>query len=222
MVTILNETTKEPITMIGKMAGICWGSDTENPEKNYKRGLSCIEAGHGRTLEYPDVYMSITEHSARVIREWYTHIGGSPTRLQQSTRYIDYSNFDYIIPKAIWDNTQAKKVYMNCMQDIQYSLDRLEEYEIPREDAALLLPLGMRSDIVCKHNARNLIDMSRQRLCNRAYHEYRTLFKELIDALCDYSQEWKTLVDLEFKRKCEVLGYCPEKKSCGYKPKRGE
>lgn len=222
MVAILKETTKEPITMIGKMAGICWGSDTEDPEKNYKRGLSCIEAGHGRTLEYPDVYMSITEHSARVIREWYTHIGGSPTRLQQSTRYIDYSNFDYIIPKAIWDNTQAKKVYMNCMQDIQYALGRLEEYEIPREDAALLLPLGMRSDIVCKHNARNLIDMSRQRLCSRAYHEYRTLFKELIDTLCDYSQEWKTLVDLEFKRKCEVLGYCPEKKSCGYKPKRGE
>ena len=218
MVKILPETTKEPITMIGKMAGICWGSDTTDPEKNYKRGLSCIKSGHGRTLEYPDVYMSITEHSARVIREWYTHIGGSPTRLQQSTRYIDYSNFDYIMPKSVADNREAKKAYMNCISDIQYALSRLEEKGIPREDAALLLPLGMRSDIVCKHNLRNLADMSRQRLCNRAYHEYRYLMKEVCDALSEYSDEWKQIVELEFYPKCEKLGWCPESKGCGKYP----
>lgn len=215
MVLILEDTTKNPISMIGRMAGICWGSDTTDPEKNYKRGLSCIKSGHGRTLEYPDVYMSITGHSARVIREWYTHIGGAPTRLQQSTRYIDYSDFEYIIPSSIENNKKAKKAYTNCISDIQYALDKLEKADIPREDAALLLPLGMRSDIVCKHNLRNLMDMSRQRMCNRAYHEYRTLFKELYEALSAYSDEWHEACDLLFMPKCEYLGYCPEEKGCG-------
>lgn len=215
MVSIFEYTTKNPISMIGRMAGICWGSDTTDPEKNYKRGLSCIKSGHGRTLEFPDVYMSITEHSARVIREYYTHIGGAPTRLQQSTRYIDYSDFEYIIPSSIENNKKAKKVYTNCISDIQYALDKLEKADIPREDAALLLPLGMRSDIVCKHNLRNLMDMSRQRMCNRAYHEYRMLFKELYEALMNYSDEWRELVPMLFMSKCDSLGYCPEEKGCG-------
>lgn len=220
MVEILEETTKNPITMIGKMAGICWDSDVEDDEKNYKRGLNCIKSGHGRTMEFPDVYMSITEHSARVIREYYTHIGGLPTRLQQSTRYIDYKNFDYIIPSKIYNNLEAKKAYMTCIHDIQYALKVLEQYEIPREDAALLLPLAMRSDIVCKHNFRNLIDMSRQRMCNRAYHEFRTLFTEIYDSLSSYSNEWKTLIKMTLMPKCEYLGWCPEQKSCGRFPQK--
>lgn len=46
--------------------------------------------------------MILDGYSARVIREWYTHIGGSPTRLQASTRYIDYEHgFDYVVPPSI-------------------------------------------------------------------------------------------------------------------------
>ena len=38
-VIILGETTKNPITLMGSRAGICWGSDITDHEKNYKRGL---------------------------------------------------------------------------------------------------------------------------------------------------------------------------------------
>lgn len=50
-------TTKNPITMIGEEAGTCWGADTNDDVKNYKRGLDCLSNEHGRTIEYPDVYM---------------------------------------------------------------------------------------------------------------------------------------------------------------------
>ena len=56
-IIILPETTRNPITKIGEMAGVCWGADTGDPEKNYKRGLDCIESGHGRTLEFVSVEM---------------------------------------------------------------------------------------------------------------------------------------------------------------------
>jgi thymidylate synthase (FAD) len=80
-VIIQEHTTKNPLSMIGEQAGLCWGSDTSNQEKNIKRALDCLESNHGRTLEFPDVYMTLDGYSARVIREWYTHIGGGPTRL---------------------------------------------------------------------------------------------------------------------------------------------
>ena len=76
-VMIQNYTCKNPITMIGFEAGICWGADTADEKKNYRRGLDCLESGHGRTFEFPDVYLTLEGYSARVIREWYTHIGGN-------------------------------------------------------------------------------------------------------------------------------------------------
>lgn len=220
-IIILSETTKNPITLIGERAGVCWNADISDKEKNYKRGIDCILANHGRTLEYVNVEMIIDGYSARVIREWYTHIGGSPTRLQASTRYIDYEDFKYIIPPKISNNVNARALYEGIMKNISDTCSKLERmYEIPREDAAMLLPLGMATKIVDKRNLRNLIDMSHQRMCTRAYWEYRRLFSDICNALREYSDEWEWIVDNLFVPKCELLGYCTEKKSCGRKDKK--
>ena len=221
-VTIFPETTKNPLTLIGERAGVCWGADIGSPEKNRKRGVDCIESGHGRTLEFVNVEMVLDGYSARVIREWYTHIGGAPTRLQASTRYIDYENFDFVTPQSIRDNEQAKERYAYVMNQIAMALFSLERWGIPREDAAMLLPLGMTTRIVDKRNLRNLIDMSRQRMCNRAYWEFRELFDDICDALANYSEEWAWIVNSCFHEKCVELGYCPEKHGCGKYPKAGE
>lgn len=218
-VTILEETTKYPITLIGKRAGVCWGADTTDEKNNYKRGMDCILSNHGRTLEYVNVEMVLYGYSARVIREWYTHLGGSPTRLQASTRYIDYTKengFDYVIPPSIQNHPTALVRYQVLMKRINDVCKELENnFSIPREDSALCLPLGMTTKIVDKRNLRNLVDMSHQRMCNRAYHEYRKLFSDICVELRKISDEWAWIVDHLFAPKCEQLGYCPEKKSCG-------
>jgi thymidylate synthase (FAD) len=221
-VTILKETTKNPLTLIGERAGVCWGADTGSPEKNRKRGIDCIESGHGRTLEFPTVEMVLDGYSARVIREWYTHIGGAPTRLQASTRYIDYGEFEYVTPPSFENDKDARECYQDCMQMIAQDIKWLVEQGIPREDAAMLLPLGMTTCIVDKRNLRNLIDMSRQRMCNRAFWEFRELFGDICDALANYSEEWAWIVNSCFHEKCVELGFCPEKHGCGKYPKAGE
>ncbi len=219
-IIILPETTERPITLIGARAGICWGGDVSDPEKNYKRGLDCIRSGHGRTFEFVNVELVLDGYSARVIREWYTHIGGAPTRLQASTRYINYADFAYVTPPRIERNAAAKEIYDRAMRAISEAGRELETLGIPREDSAMLLPLGMETKIVDKRNLRSYMDMSRQRMCTRAYHEYRALFSDILSALSAYSEEWKQLVESEMMPKCEALGYCPEKYSCGRKPKR--
>ena len=220
-VTILPYTTKKPITMIGEMAGVCWGADTGDPEKNYRRGWDCIESGHGRTFEFPDVYMVLDGYSARVMRQWYTHIGGAPTRLQASTRYIDYVEFEYVTPGSIELTAERKAAYDGAMRQIRSAVATLETLGVPREDAAMLLPLGMVSRVTCKHNMRNLIDMSRPRMCNRAIWEYRDVFGDLSAALSEYSEEWQTVVSTQFYPKCEAVGYCTEKHGCGRMAKKG-
>jgi len=220
-ITILPETTKHPITMIGQMAGVCWGADTTDDAKNYKRGWDCITSGHGRTEEFPNVYMVLDGYSARVIREWYTHIGGAPTRLQASTRYIDYGEFEYVTPPSIEQNESTLCEWRSIMQTISNAMSDFEKAGVPREDIAMLLPLGMTTRIVDKRNLRNLIDMSRQRMCQRAYWEFRELFRDISLALADYSEEWARIVNTQFMPKCNALGYCPEKHGCGKYPKKG-
>lgn len=223
MITILEETTKNPITLMGARAGVCWGADVTDNEKNYNRGMDCIKSGHGRVMEYVNVEMVIDGYSARVIREWYTHIGGAPTRLQASTRYINYKTFDIVVPPSIEKAGKAAEDAVNeTLNKIKETLKFLEESGVPREDCAMLLPLGMTTKIVDKRNLRNLVDMSHQRMCTRAYWEYRKLFAELSDSLAAYSDEWKTLVDMLFQPKCELAGFCTEKKSCGRKPKKND
>ena len=222
-ITILPETTKNPITLMGARAGVCWGADVSNNEKNYKRGLDCIKSGHGRVMEYVNVEMIIDGYSAKVLREYYTHIGGSPTRLQASTRYINYSKgdgFAYITPDSIVKN-EAKIAWDAWMHTINDAIKTLiAEYNIPVEDATMLLPLAYSSKMIDRRNLRNFVDMSRQRMCSRAYWEYRELFKNICNALREYSDEWKWIVDNLFHAKCDEVGYCTESKSCGRKPKR--
>ena len=221
VITILEETTKYPITLMGKRAGVCWGADVTDNEKNYKRGMDCLISGHGRVQEYVNVELVIDGYSARVIREYYTHIGANPTRLQASTRYINYDAFDVVTPPTVKRNENALKLWDDLVKQIQKTVKQLEEEEkIPREDSAMLLPLGMTTKIVDKRNLRSFIDMSHQRLCTRAYWEYRQLMQDICKALSDYSDEWKFLVTNYFKPKCEVAGYCTEKKSCGRMPKK--
>ena len=140
--------------------------------------------------------------------------------LQASTRYIDYANFEYVMPPKVQKNEEAKKIYEDAMAAISEAGKALEELGIPREDSAMLLPLGMTTKIVDKRNMRNLIDMSRQRMCTRAYWEYRELFSDICKALREYSEEWAYIVDTQMMPKCEYLGYCPETYCCGRKPKK--
>lgn len=222
-IIVLPETTANPITLIGERAGICWNADISDPKKNYQRGMDCITSNHGRVLEYVNVEIVIRGYSARVIREWYTHLGGAPTRLQESTRRINYEKgggFKYVVPPSIESNPEAKKLYEDTMAAIRNACRDLEAMGVPREDSALCLPLGMTSDIVDKRNLRNYVDMSRQRMCSRAYHEYRKLFGDIGNALRAISPEWEWIVDNLFAPKCEVCGYCTEKESCGRKPKK--
>ena len=216
-ITILEETTKNPITLMGKRAGICYNADISDDKKNFDRGLDCLNSGHGRVSEYVNVELVIEGYSARVIREWYTHIGCLPTRLQESTRYIDYAGkgFDYIIPDTISKDNVANANYVYAMDAIKGVCRELKKQNIPEEDIANILPLGMVTKIVDKRNLRNYIDMSHQRMCSRAYWEYRDLFDDICSALRQYSDEWRYIVNNYFVPKCDYLGKCIEKKSCG-------
>ena len=219
-VKILDETIRDPYTFMGRCAGIAYDSDVTDPSKCYKRGKRCVADGHGRMLEFCDVYMEITGYSARVMREFMRHVGDGLTCIQRSTRYCNEDGFGFYIPLSVRSDEEKLAKYNEIMASIQNGYNDLLDMNVSKEDAANVLPLGMSTVVAIKKNARCLIDMSRVRLCNRAYVEYRMLMKEICIALANYSDEWAELVANEFKPKCDVSGYCDEHMSCGRRPKK--
>ena len=207
----------------GFNAGVCWNAPLDDKEKNIKRAISCIKAGHGRVMEYVDVELVISDVSARCLRELYTHIGGAPTRLQASTRYIsEQSGFDFYTPPKIDNNIAAKQMYIEGMGTIQKVYNGLLEGGMTKEDAANVLPLGMMSKMVWKVNLRTLINFMNRRLCMRALREIRDLSVEIKDRLAEKNEEWAWIAENLFVPTCEQYKYrnpnlvfCPEQQCCG-------
>ncbi|MGL5767114.1 MAG: FAD-dependent thymidylate synthase [Sarcina sp.] len=197
--------TPNPIQLMGSVSGCCYGSNIERSDLNYKRGLKCLQDGHGRVLEYPDVIMEIDGYSARCVRELYTHIQGT-SRLQSSTRYINYEDFSYYTPDCLDESA----VYHEAMMDIISSYEKLVGAGYPKEHVANLLPLGMISKMVIKINYRALLHLAELRLCARAYVEIQDMTKEIIEVIGRIDSEWKELMTY-MKPKCST---CQEKHNC--------
>lgn len=220
-IVLLPETTKNPLELMGRIAAIAYGTDYSNTEKNIKRGKQCVLDNHGRMLEFPEVYYRAEGYSIKVAREIFRHVSDGLSCVQDSSRYCNFADFDYVIPPKIENMPEAKEVYVEAMSQVNEAYKYLLDLGIKREDASGVLPLNMTTKFTMRKNARSLADMSRVRLCNRAYHEFRDFMKDLIAALRDYSEEWNELADLIFMPKCQELGgYCTEHESCGKYPKK--
>ena len=221
MITVLPSTTEKPLQMIGATAGVCWGANISDTDKNINRAIDCIKSGHDRVMEWPIVDLIVDGYSAKCIREVMRHIVGTSV-LQASTRYIDYEKkgVPVVTPPSIANNELAKEAWDETIEAIKKGMKALKALGVPNEDVTNLLPLAYQTKMVWRANLRTLVHFMNTRLCNRAYLEIRNLSNDLKKALSDYSDEWKIICDNLFVPKCEVSGYCTETKCCGRKPQK--
>lgn len=214
-ITILPQTTKDPLQLIGTTSAVCYNADISNKEKNIKRALDCIHSGHGRVLEWPNVEVIVEGFSAKMMREAMRHIVGTSV-LQASTRYIDYEKgFDVITPPSIECNNDAMEIWCKAISDIKMAMGALKALGVPKEDYTNLLPLAYQSKMIWKVNLRTLVNFMNMRLCSRAYWEIREFSNMLKKALMEYSPEWEIICKELFVPKCDAVGYCTEAKCCG-------
>ena len=215
MIKILN-VTKLPLTTIGQVA-ICY--NTTNEKRYQAIAKNCLESHHDRIAEFASITIEIEGYSAKMGRELYTHVCGT-SRLQASTRYIDYSKqFNYITPPSIENNRQAMTIWLDVMENINLGMKRLKELNVPSEDLTNLLPLAYDTKIVLQINLRALIHMFNLRSCNCAYYEFRLFMTNLKNVLKGIDEEWEFLCDNYFHPKCIANGYCDEKnRTCGLMP----
>lgn len=194
-------------------------NDTEKQEKFVQQ---VVLSGHESPLEHVKFTFAIEGVSRALTHQLVRHRIASYS--QQSQRYVKETDFDYIIPPSIESDSEMKKEYLNIMEQIQKSYNKLIELfekkkikgEMANQDARYVLPQATETKIVVTMNCRELIHFFKERCCQRAQWEIRKLAEEML-TIC---RKILPTIFNNIGAKCVSLGYCPEgeKFSCGKYP----
>ena len=131
---------------------------------------------------------------------------------QQSQRYVDSANADFVIPPSVVEaGEEAIKIFNECMAHDLETYDKLIELGVHKEDARYVMPNATETTIVVTMNARELRHFFSLRCCNRAQWEIR----ELADAMLELVKPIAPKLFENAGPGCR-RGKCPEgKMTCG-------
>ena len=194
-------------------------------EDNDLRPLGgALASGHESILEHAVYTFEIKGVSRALTHQLVRHRIASYS--QQSQRYVNMEDFDYIIPKSMSDKVIAKSIdpitlepkeitlemeYMNIIEDLHNAYKRLIENGVPEEDARYILPNATCTNIIVTMNARQLRHFFALRCCERAQWEIRALANRMLRICKEVSPD----IFANAGPSCAQLGYCPEQRSCG-------
>ena len=193
-----------------------------------------LESGHTSPIEHVSLTFAISGVSRALTHQLVRHRIASYS--QQSQRYVDGKDFNYIVPPRIAKNSAALKRFTACMAEISAAYNDLSELlaegvapakdkaasakakEKVRQDARFVLPQAAETRLVMTMNCRSLLNFFAERCCLRAQWEIRALANAMLDLA-------KAAVPVIFDQagpKCVRLGYCPEGEqfTCGRMPCR--
>ncbi len=180
-----------------------------------------LESGHDSPVEHASFSFAVAGISRACSHQLVRHRVASYS--QQSQRYVDASNMDYVLPPAIAQIPEARQRFEAFMtevgsayRDIKAILEADGRGDKAKEDARFVLPQAAETRIVVTMNCRALLHFFSLRCCNRAQWEIRAM----ADAMLDICKRELPAIFASAGARCETLGYCPEAEhfACGKYP----
>jgi len=173
-----------------------------------------MNLGHTSVVEHTCFTFAISDVSRSLTHQLVRHRIASYS--QQSQRYVNLNEPNYVVPPKIAKDKQMKKAYEETMDIIWKQYNKLLEMDIPAEDSRYVLPNATCTNIIVTMNARSLLNFFELRCCLHAQWEIRQLANLML-------QEVKKVAPTIFKNAgpaCKSKGICPEnKKDCPLYPK---
>jgi len=179
--------------------GILNGLDSEKTASFIERLMSM---GHESPLEHISFTFGIEGVSRSLLAQLTRHRIASYS--VKSQRYVNEGKFEFITPKEIEANPEAKKIFLDAMEDDVKAYNRLTEILFEKhyadminsgvaekkakgaaekkaiEDARYVLPNACETKLIATFNARSLLNFFNHRCCERAQWEIRDLACEML------------------------------------------
>ena len=197
--------------VVEQCASVCY--DSEPDFKDYRIAKGCAKAGHMSVYEHAYFTFHVSGISRACLAQLSRHRHLSLS--VRSQRYCDESGngvLGCIIPKSFNDEQIEIAVHTYREEIDKYKV--LLASGAAKEDARMVLPNAMETELYLSANARALIEASHLRLCNRAQEEIRTMFGKMKEEVEQVSPEIANMMVPQ----CEVnpnYPFCTERESCG-------
>lgn len=216
MRAVLLRHTPDPERAVAAAARVCYSPlsvtelERELSEDDISRLLRfLLRAGHTSTFEHASFTFGL-EGSRACLNQLVRHRIASYS--QQSQRYVEASEVEFIAPPTVQANQEAAAAYQEALAGARQAYTRLIALGVPKEDARYVLPVGANSRLVATYNARSLHNLFSLRCCERAQWEIRDLCREMLRLVREVAPRL-------FPRAgppCETQGICREGElSCG-------
>ena len=184
----------------------------ENADDLLKSMKGAVKSGHESVLEHWTATFAITGVSRVTEIQLVRHRIGASYSIQ-SGRYCARDPTNYVIPFDPQDRVK------DAIEGFNIALRNLDEElqfaGIKEEDRRYFYPQGLRTNIVCTFNGRELKHLFSLRCCARAQKEIRELANKMLEECIKIAPN----IFSDAGPSCVQRGYCVEgKKSCGLRP----
>ena len=173
-----------------------------------------MKLGHTSVIEHTSFTFAISDVSRSLTHQLVRHRIASYA--QQSQRYVNINEPNYVVPPTIEKDKEMKKAYEETMNVIWKQYNKLLDMDIPAEDSRYVLPNATCTNIVVTMNARSLLNFFELRCCLHAQWEIRKLANKMLT-------EVKKVAPTIFKNAgppCKSRNVCTENnKDCPLYPK---
>lgn len=152
---------------------------TDDSESNFIR--RSIINGHHSILEHASASFRIKGASRSFTHQLVRHRLASYS--QQSQRYVDESEFNFIVPPEIRENEKACRIYIDFMEHSRKTYNELRKCGIKKQDSRFILPNALESEIVFSANFREFRTVFHLRLDKSAQWEIRRVCLAMLKVL---------------------------------------
>ena len=170
------------IETAGRTSYLSFDKQGEDTEKRFIKML--IKSGHLSVLEHAYATFRVSGASRSFTHQLVRHRLCS--FIQQSQRYVDESNFNYIEPDSIENNPEAHSIFVDFMDKAKEVYSKLQKLKIKKEDSRYVLPNAVESQIVVTANLREWRHIIYLRGKLQSQWEIRRVAIEILKILKDH------------------------------------
>jgi thymidylate synthase (FAD) len=160
-----------------------------------------VKSGHHSVLEHAHATFRISGASRSFTHQLVRHRLCSI--IQQSQRYVNESNFNYIEPDSIKKSREAHSVFVDFMIKAKEAYLKLNGLKIKKEDARYVLPNAVESQVVVSANFREWRHVIGLRGKAQAQWEIRRVTIEILKILKHHAPT--VFGDFEVDEKKEII-----------------
>ncbi len=177
---------RSPEAVIEYAGRVCYRSENASSALTTARFIQRrIQEGHESIIEHASATFEVSGISRAASHQLVRHRIASYS--QESQRYVDMSNPEWVVPAEIATCPEAMAVWEASLEQIRAAYRQLRGLEIKKEDARFLLPNAAATRIIVTMNFRELLHVFRLRISPHAQWEIRAMCVQMLEQLVPYA-----------------------------------